>query len=248
MLVQQVFKGLSTVNAPIDKQQGRRMTDQVLDSAAQAVRIEQLTGRQALLEQQVKSSMDALTNMLSTAQLEIRNMTNKFGEIATIQHSQDTNRLMLDELKQTVISINTRLEAWFNNFDIRNNQRWEQYERERNEWRIRHEQENEGSIILLDKEIRSVRETVIRSLGWCVGFGAVGSLLIVGFLWTFNDRFTMSKNDIAETKDAMHEIAAKVEDGKDKTTEIELYLARGGVNPQEPYKTKQQQGRNGNGK
>jgi hypothetical protein len=210
--------------------------------------MEHLSGRQALLEQQVKSSMDALTNMLSTAQLEIRNMTNKFGEVAAIQHSQDANRATLDELKKSVSVIGTRMETWFKDFDNRNNLKWEAAERNRDDWRLRHEAENENAYRTLETDLRSVRETVIRSLGWGVAAGTLTVVIVSGFLWSINDRFATTKERSIKTDQTIAGQAAAVDRLRDKTTEIELYLARGGVNPQEPYKTKQQQGSNGNGK
>lgn len=223
------------------------MTDKLLDSAAQAVRMEQLSGRQALLEQQVKSSMDALTNMLSTAQLEIRNMTNKFGEVASIQHGQDANRAMLDELKNSVSVIGTRMETWFKDFDNRNNLKWEAAERNRDDWRLRHEAENENTYRTLEADLRSVRETVIRSLGWGLAAGTLTVVIVSGFLWSINDRFATTKERSAKTDQTIAAQAATVDKLRDKTTEIELYLARGGTNPRDPYKTAQQQGRNSNG-
>ena len=223
------------------------MTDKLLDPAAQAVRMEQLSGRQALLEQQVKSSMDALTNMLSTAQLEIRNMTNKFGEVASIQLGQDANKATLDELKLSVASIGNRMETWLATFDNRNNLRWEAADRNRDDWRLRHEAENENTERELQKELRHVRETVIRSLGWCAAAGVLGAVIVSGFLWSINERFTTVRDASTQTNETVTKQADKMEVLRDKTTEIELYLARGGVNPREPYRTRQQQGSSDNG-
>lgn len=217
----------------------------ILDPTAQAVRMERLEGQQNLLAQQVKASLDAMTSALNNVQLETRAVTNKLGDVVGLQHSQDTNKSSIEDMKKSLGDLNTRLEEWFDDFDERNNRRWEQYERNRDDWRLRHEAENENDKKELEKEIRTVRETVIRALGWGAAAGALGGVIIGGFLWSLNDRFGTYGSSLTQQRETSQYNRGLIDDQREKMHEIELYLARGGVNAREPYVTKQQ--REGNG-
>lgn len=212
----------------------------LLDAATQAVRMERLEGQQNLLAQQVKASLDAMTSALNTVQLETRAVTNKLGDVVSLQHSQDTNKSTIEDMKKALGDLNTRLEEWFDDFDQRNNRRWEQYEANRDNWRLRHEAENENDKKELEKEIRSVRETVIRALGWGAAAGALAGVIVGGFIWSLNERFTTTNKSIDQTVETATYNRELVDDQREKIHEIELYLARGGVNAEQPYVTKQQ--------
>lgn len=216
------------------------MSDKLLDSAQQAVRMERLEGQQNLLAQQVKASLDAMTSALNTVQLETRAVTNKLGDVVSLQHSQDTNKSTIEDMKKALGDLNTRLEGWFDDFDQRNNRKWEQYETNRDNWRLRHEAENEDDKKELEKEIRSVRETVIRALGWGAAAGALAGVIIGGFIWSLNERFTTQNKSIDQTVNTATYNRQLIDDQREKIHEVELYLARGGVNAEQPFVTKQQ--------
>lgn len=226
---------------------GRRMSsDKLLDAAAQAVRMERLEGQQNLLAQQVRASLDALTSTLSTLQIETRAVTNKIHDFASLQHSQDSNKTTIDEVKKSIVDLNGRLEEWFADLDNRNDKRWEQYERNRDDWRLRHEAEQENDKKELEREIRGVRETVIRSMGWGTAAGTLVVVVVSGFLWSLNERFDNVTTRFASTEKAIEaQVKASqynrelIDAGKERLHAVELYLVGGGANRDAPYTPQQ---------
>lgn len=214
---------------------GRRVTDKILDAAQQAVRMERLEGQHNLLSQQVRQSLDAVKSSLDNVQLETRAAASKLHDLMQLQHSHDSNKQAIEDMRRSLGDLNTRLEEWFDDFDQRNNRRWEQHERNRDEWRLRHEAENENDRKDAEKDLRQVRETMIRAAGWIAGAGVLVSVVTGGFLWSLNDRF----NTINKTLDATSHEASQARDRldalRDKQHLMELYLVRGGANPNRPY-------------
>ena len=212
------------------------MPDKLLDAA---VRMERLEGQQNLLAQQVKASLDAMTSALNTVQLETRAVTNKLGDVVSIQHSQDSNKNAIDEVKKSLGDLNTRLEEWFDDFDQRNQRRWEQYEANRDAWRREHEAQNENDKRELEREVRSVRETVIRWGGVVFGLGLVVTIATSVAIYALNQRFETQASSIRGMRTEFNEYRALTERRYDdrvrKIHEIELYLSRGGRIPVEPY-------------
>lgn len=224
------------------------MPEKLLDATAQAVRIERLEGQHALLSNQLKNSVDNMNSTLQAVQAEARGITLRLSDVNTLQQRQDHSNTTIEELRRTVADLNSRLEEWFSDFDERNQKRWQEHERQREEWRNRHEAENENMERSLSGEIRSVREAVIRALGWGAGAGALITVVVGGFIWSLNYRFTDITGDItrAETNSTYNrELIDKL---IEKNHEMELYLARGGVNRDQPYVTQQQRQNNGTGK
>lgn len=228
---------------------GRRMNDKLLDAAAQAVRMERIEGQHALLAHQLKTSVDNMTSTLQAVQAEARGISTRLSDVTTLQQRQDYSNTAIEEMRRSIVDLNQRLEEWFSDFDQRNQNRWREYERQRDEWRLRHEAENENSERTLSGEIRSVRETVIRALGWGAGAGALVTVVVGGFIWSLNYRFTELSSDITRAEAASAYNRTLIDKQTEKTHEIELYLARGGVNRDQPYVTQQQQRQsNGTGK
>ena len=222
------------------------MPDKLLDAA---VRMERLEGQQNLLAQQVKASLDAMTSALNTVQLETRAVTNKLGDVVSIQHSQDSNKNAIDEVKKSLGDLNVRLEEWFDDFDQRNQRRWEQYETNRDMWRREHEGENENTKRELEREVRSVRETVIRWGGVVFGLGLVVTLVTSVAMYALNQRFDTQAASIIGIRADFNEYRSLTErrydDRVQKIHEIELYLSRGGERRNDPYITEQQRQSNG---
>lgn len=232
---------------------GRRVTDKqggLLDAAQQAVRMERIEGEQRLLASQVKQSVDVLTSTLHALQSDTRNVVAKISELAGLQNAHDSNKVAIDEMKKSVGALNERLEEWFDDFDKRNQRRWEQYESNRDQWRREHEANNEDTKRDLEKEIRSVRETVIRALGWGAGAGALVTVVIGGFIWTLNYRFADVSTDVTRVEQASSRNRQLIDEmGRDhgkELADIKLYLARGGRIPDEPYVPQSQRNNNGN--
>lgn len=129
-----------------------------------------------------------------------------------------------DRLEATMRELSGRLEKWFDD-----------YERQRDAWREQHEAENENTRRELTQEIRSVRETLIRSVGIGSGLGLLGGVIISGFLWTLNYRFEEQKQDITRTETTGAYNRSLIEAQTVEINDIKLYLARGGRIPDEPY-------------
>lgn len=129
-----------------------------------------------------------------------------------------------DRLELTMRALSDRLEKWFDD-----------YERQRDEWRERHEADNENAQREMEKEIRSVRETVIRAIGIGSGVGLFGGVIISGFMWTLNYRFTEQAQDVQRVEQTNSYNRSLIDAQTVEINDIKLYLARGGRIPDEPY-------------
>lgn len=221
-----------------EQNRNRRVTDKaggLLDAAQQAIRLERIEGDMRLLTQRVSSGMENVANTMSSVQVEVRGLNQKIGDLAGLQYSHDTNKGAIDEVKKSLGDLNTRLEEWFDDFDQRSQRRWEQYEKNRDEWRREHEAENENTKRDLEKEIRSVRETVIRFMGFSSALGALAGVVTGGFLWNINYRFNEVKDDVAERAAASSYNRSLFDKLNVELDDIKLYLARGGRIPDKPY-------------
>lgn len=230
----------------------RRVTDKqggLLDAAAQAVRLERIEGDMRLLTQRVSSAMENVTNALGSVQVEVRGCHAKVSELTGLQGAHDSNKVAIDKVEKSVSDLGMRLESWFDEFERKQEQQWRDYTANRDQWRHEHEADNENTTRELEKEIRSVRETVIRFVGFGSAIGALAGVIVAGFLWNINYRFTDNKEDT----DRVEQVALRnrqlldamgVEHGKE-LADIKLYLARGGRIPEEPYVPQSQRNQNG---
>lgn len=207
--------------------------------------MERIEGKQELLASQVKNSVDNLTSTLQAVQADSRSIMTKLSELAGLQNAHDSNKVAIDEMKKSVGDLNSRLEEWFDDFDQRNQRRWEQYETNRDQWRLRHEADNENSQKDLEREIRSVRETVIRSLGWGAGAGVLVSVVAGGFIWALNYRFADVAGDVTHVEATNTVQEGTLSRHSSELVDIKLYLARGGRIPDEPYIPQSQRNQDG---
>ncbi len=129
-----------------------------------------------------------------------------------------------DRLELTMRGLSDRLEKWFDD-----------YERQRDEWRERHEADNENANREMSQEIRSVRETVIRSISIGSGVGLFGGVIISGFMWTLNYRFTEQTQNVQRVEQVSGYNRSLIDAQTVEINDIKLYLARGGRIPDEPY-------------
>lgn len=227
------------------------MTDKqggLLDAAAQAVRLERIEGDMRLLTQRVSSAMENVTNALGSVQVEVRGCHAKVSELTGLQGAHDLNKVAIDKVEKSVSDLGVRLESWFDDFERKQEQQWRDYTANRDQWRREHEADNENTARELEKEIRSVRETVIRFVGFGSAIGTLAGVIVAGFLWNINYRFTDNKEDT----DRVEQVALRnrqlldamgVEHGKE-LADIKLYLARGGRIPDEPYVPRSQRSQN----
>lgn len=202
---------------------GRRVTDKQgisLDAAHMAVRIERVEGDARLLQQQVKNSYDNTTSAVQSLQMDVRGVLKTVGDLSDLRIAQEQDRNTMSRIEKAVADLGTKIDTRFERMERENEDRW-----------IRHEADNENAerdlqqqIDAQGAQINDINQKISRALGWIGGIGAAAALLIGGFLWAVNFRFEDVKDDIR-----------KIDPMKDKIQQLELYLARGGPRPAEPY-------------
>ena len=219
-------------------ERSRRVTDKdenLFDAAKNAVRLAELKGEHSLLAQRMSNGMENVTNILADLQASVRGLSSRMQEVVQLQHAHDTNRDSIAEVKTAISGIEKKLESWLDEVEKKNDQRWRDYEHNRDMWRQQHEASNASMKTTLETEIRSVRETLIRAVGWGGGAGVLVTVVVSGFLFWLNQKF----EDTAVATERAYAVAVestrRIDAQKDKSHEIELYLARGGVNPAQPY-------------
>ena len=231
----------------------RRVTDKaggLLDVAEQAIRLERIEGDMRLLTQRVSSAMENVTNALGSVQVEVRGCSTKVSELTGLQGAHDSNKVAIDKVEKSVSELGARLESWFDEFEAKQEQRWRDYSNNRDQWRREHEADNENVKKDLEKEIRSVRETVIRFIGFGSAIGALAGVIVAGFLWNINYRFNDQREDVTRVEQASSRNRQLIDqigvDHGKELADIKLYLARGGRIPDEPYVPQSQRNHNGN--
>ena len=188
-----------------------------------------------LLTQRVSSAMENVTNALGSVQVEVRRCSTKVSELTGLQGAHDSNKVAIDKVEKSVSELGARLESWFDEFEAKQEQRWRDYSNNRDQWRREHEAENENVKKDLEKEIRSVRETVIRSIGIGSGVGLFGGVIISGFMWMLNYRFTEQAQDVQRAEQTSGYNRSLIDAQTVEVNDIKLYLARGGRIPDESY-------------
>ena len=231
----------------------RRVTDKaggLLDAAQQAIRLERIEGDMRLLTQRVSSGMENVSATLAAVQVEVRGCSTNVSELRGLQGAHDSNKVAIDKVEKSVSELSSRLESWFDEFEAKQEQRWRDYSSNRDAWRREHEASNEDTKRELEREIRSVRETVIRFVGFGSAIGALAGVIVGGFLWNINYRFIDQKEDVERVEVSASRNRQLIDEmgvdyGKE-LADIKLYLARGGRIPDEPY-VPQSQRNNTNG-
>lgn len=205
----------------------------MFDPAHQAVKMERLEGQHALLAQRVTVAMENVTSSLASVQAEMRGFSSKLGELTGLQQSHDSNKESIAKIERSVDDLRTTLDSWFDEFGDKQDQRW-----------LRHEAENEDTKRDLEKEIRGVRETVIRFAAFGAAVSVLGGTIVIGFLWNINYRFNDIASDTADDTNRIEAASVRNRQLIDSFTaelaDIKLYLARGGRIPEEPYIPKSQ--------
>lgn len=211
----------------------RRMGDQGVpfDAAAQALHMERLQGAHNLLAQQVKASVEGVSTTLHSVQTEVRNIASKLSELAGLQQSHDSNNVAIRDVRDSVSVLNTKLEEWFDDSE-RKRESWQRtYEAERDRWRTSHVAENQQT-----------RDALVRWTGVGLAVMALGGTVVSGFVWNLNMRFEQQARDSSRIERMLDEERISTSRLRDKTHEVELYLARGGVDRAQPYVSKPQKG------
>lgn len=220
------------------------------EAAEQALRLERIEGDHRLLSQSVKYSLDAMNSTLQNVQLESRAMSKQISDMHGLQGAHDSNNVAIGEMKRSLAELSKKIEGWMDESDKKNQAKWERYEHNRDSWRLAHEAENEDTKRELEKEIRSVRETVLKFMGFGSAVGALAGVLIAGFLWSINSRFNDNKEDTDRVERSTAETRRNLEimgrEHSSELSDIKLYLARGGRIPEEPYIPQSQRKTDGN--
>lgn len=206
--------------------------------ASQELRIEQVAHQQELQAARLSSAMENVSNALASVQMEVKSCSLRVGEMSRLQSSHDDNRQAIVELRNSFAELNSRLDSWFKSFET-----------EQHQWRARYEKSNEEKRDILERDLRNVRETVIRWGGVMFGLGLLASLVTGVGMYALNQRFDTQSQSILGLRDEFNTYRALTEQRNEerirKIHEIELYLSRGGRVPEEPYQTQQQRNNNG---
>ena len=209
------------------------------DATTQAVRMERLEGEQRMLSQQIKTSLDTMMQALAAVQSETRNVTSRLSDVVNLQRSHDDNRESIGEVKKSLAELDAKLQSWFDDFETRNERKWELHEANRDEWRRRFELRADEMEATAENETRKVREEVIQFRGLSMGVGLLVSTVVGGFLWSLNERFGTVKEQFAivnstiiETKEQTQYNRARIDASTDRLHRIELYLTQKGTDPE----------------
>lgn len=182
-----------------------------------------------LLQQRVSTGLDNVTNTLAGVSSQVRDVGNKVSELAGLQNAHDSNKLAVERVERTLETLGARFEKWFDDFKIENERRWEM-----------HEQENASVQRDQEKKIQDVRDTVTKWGGFAIAVAVLGGALVTGFLYNINYRFNDNNDDIDNVAQAALNNRALIDKNADLLHHIQLYLARGGRVPEDPYVTPDQ--------
>jgi hypothetical protein len=212
------------------------MSDTDDPNESHALRLERLHSRQSILENQVKSSIDALRSSVDNMQLEARASNAKLTEFAGLHHANSANKAALDEMRAEMGRLGAKLDDWFQASHTTQDTRWREADAAHARWRELHEADNENTRIDLANGIKDMRDKVLVWSG--IGFSVVllGGVIVSAVVWGLNLRFEQQTAANTEAREIIRANRASIDKINDTQTEIQLYLARGGVNPQDPYK------------
>jgi hypothetical protein len=208
-----------------------------LDVAGQAVRIGEMENLMALQGQSTRQSIENMSNTLAGLGSEVRQLVASVHELAMSQATNQRDREAITDLKKNFADLNARLEDWFTDYEQRQDARWREHERNRDEWRAQHTEANRASSAAVWTEVHRLDRQMVLSRGWLVGAGFLSTLLLSGALWVLNDRFQQASNAIDATVKTAQYNRELIDRAREKQHEIELYLARGGARRDEPYPT-----------
>jgi hypothetical protein len=185
-----------------------------LDAAEQAVRMAEMEGKQELLASEVRSNMVAFRSSMEAMQADVRTMANAVRDLASLSHSNESNKEAIDEVKASVNALTERLERWSEAFSSENKERWEKHDRERDKWRTAHEADNQRT-----------KDRMILWTGIGFSFLLLGGAVVSGFVYFLNMRFAESDADVERVERAAE--LSRIDRTKmmESIHRIELYIA-----------------------
>jgi len=219
----------------------------ILEVAQQAVRLEELNGRQNLLSLQITQGLNATRTAIEGTQSEVHKLVGVVERLAAFQTDHASNKDALEMLRRQIELVSSEMKQLFNDQSRVQDRKWDAYAIDRDQrWR-EHEAENEdtsrelrASIVktelelrtainnVSELEVRKLREKLIRWTGWGAGVGVLATLIVSVFMYHLNYRFNV--ND--KTTDQLEVQASSL---SSELSEIKLYLARGGSTPAQRY-------------
>lgn len=212
-----------------------------LDVAQQAVRIGEMENLMALQGQSTRQSIENMSNTLAGLGSEVRQLVASVHELAMTQATNQRDREAISDLKKNIVDLTSRIEDWFTDYEQRQEARWREHERNRDEWRNQHVEANRSSAAAVWAEVHRLDRQMVLSRGWLIGAGFLSTLLLSGAVWVLNDRFQRASNAIDATVRTGEVNRELIDRAREKQHEVELYLARGGINPNEPYQPAKEQ-------
>ena len=220
-------------------ERNRRVTDTKgtvpLDVAHQALEIAEVRKNHELLQQRVSHGMDNVTSTMAGVNNTVSRLVDRVEGLVKFQSAHETNREAISELRATIAGMESNLKSWLEDVVDANNAKWQNYEHNRDMWRQQHEAENEDAIRGVLGEVRTLRENWIRTVGWGGGAGVLVSVVVGGFLFWMNQKFEDSAVQSRANLTSIEQNRTRIETEKDKRHEMEIYLARGGRVPEQPY-------------
>src|SRR3546814_6075200 len=76
-----------------------------------------------LLTQRVSSGMENVSATLAAVQVEVRGCSTNVSELRGLQGAHDSNKVAIDKVEKSVSDLGMRLEAWFDEFEAKQEQR-----------------------------------------------------------------------------------------------------------------------------
>ena len=188
------------------------------------VRIAELAGQHAVLQSEVKGSIQNMASTLASVQAEVRTVVERVTDVAALRAANEQDRAAMARIESTLTDLGAKIERRLERMDRENEDRW-----------LRHEAENENTArdmrnrldnaeVTLRTRLDIAEHKISRAVGWTSGLGVTAMLLIGGFIWAINFRFEDVRDD-----------TRKIDPMLDKIHALELYLARGGSRPTHPY-------------
>lgn len=185
-----------------------------LDVAQQALHIAGIENDQKLLTAEVRQNMQALRASSESMQMDMRALTKSVSDLAALQHAHDANGRAIEEVKAQVGGINDKLERWFDQIESESRRRWERHDRERDEYREKHEADNQRT-----------KDKLTLWTGVGITVMVIGGAIISGFLYVLNIKFAdvaISQQRIERQQESARNEAAA---DREKINDIRIYIA-----------------------
>lgn len=199
--------------------------------AEQAARIVEIEGVLQLQSLTVKVAVENMSNTLASVQSDVRKSVEEIHKLALAHATSEADRQAIGRLEANFGELNKRLEEWFDDREKLDEQRWQAHDRTTEEYRLRHEAENENNFQEVNIRLNAHERKMTLWQGAIIGFSLLAATIVGGFLWTLNSRFEANNAAITDLTSKAEANRVRFETLKDKQHEIELWMARNGFRP-----------------